>query len=65
MTKEEKTKYEKILRNARRSDAIWEDKSSEEYKKVAKIIQECKEKLGYTKGYASKGGDAYANLMFT
>ena len=50
--------YKKILRNVRRSEAIWKDETTE---KCQRIICKCKQRLGYTKAYYAKGGDAYAN----
>ena len=54
--------YEKIIRKVRQSDAIWNDETTE---KCHRIIRKCKHRLGYTKAYSSKGGDAYANVMYS
>ena len=50
--------YEKIMRNVRQSEAIENDETTE---KCKRIIGKCKQRLGYTKAYYSKGGDAYVN----
>tara|TARA_X000001382_G_scaffold80607_1_gene56743 strand:+ start:187 stop:357 length:171 start_codon:yes stop_codon:yes gene_type:complete len=54
--------YQKILRNVRRSDALWNDETTE---KCQRVIEKCKKRLGYTTGYSSKGGDAYADAMYS
>ncbi len=54
--------YEKIIRNVRRSEAIWNDQTTE---KCHRIIFKCKQRLGYNTAYSSKGGDAYANVMYS
>ena len=54
--------YAKIMRNVRRSEAIDNDETTE---KCQRIINKCKQRLGYKTAYSSKGGDAYANVMYS